>query len=375
VVIEMSKLSDRGSAKVDDLLVLLARSGNVALLEQVLNSAPISTSTAMFFRGYLAYQHGDYAGARAALTSKKLSLSADLTGRARYLLGEIAYVELKGVGEKGDLATTVDANVKALAAVDKAFKPVVEGGDPRWAMAGLARVADANGKFSAFLRGLELPAAMSAQDKQALKGALEAQAAAADKRAAALHEVCAKQAKKAEIFSEAAKSCLLGQPLPDVLPMYRAVQAHGGSEPPGAAALQKALLKSPKDVESMTRLAQLRLASGDVGTALLLLERADQIGSHKGAVQNLLGLTYYQLGEAQEAGEAFKAAVAADSSDRHAHLNLAAHLASFGHTDRAKGELQKAGAALGEARGPTDHPDVGLLGQLGSQTKTGRTTP
>ena len=368
---EIGKLADRGNAKVDDLLVLLARSGNVSTLEQVLNTSSINSPTALFFRGYLAFEHGDYASARAAL-GNRTGASADLTGRARFLMGEIAYAEFRAGGEKGDLAATVDSSVKALAAVDKAFKPVVEGGDPRWAMAGLARVADANAKFAAFLRGLELPANLGEQDKQQLKAALDAQAAAADKRAGALHEVCAKQAKKAEIFSEAAKSCLLGQPLPDTLPMYRAAQARGTNDPPGAPALRKALLKNAKDVDALTRLAELHLAAGDVGTALLLLERAEQTGSHRATVQDSLGLVYYQLNEPQEAAEAFKAAVAADPSDRHAHLNLAAHCAAFGHMDRARAELQKAGTLLSEPRGPTDHPDVSLLAQLGADAKPGR---
>jgi tetratricopeptide (TPR) repeat protein/Flp pilus assembly protein TadD len=364
VAAEISKLADRGSTKVDDLLVLLARSGHVSTLDQVLNASSINTPTAGFFRGYLAFQHGDYAGANAAL-SRKSALSADLAGRAKFLLGEIAYVDFKAAaGAKGgELAENVDRNVKALAAVDRAFKPVIESGDARWAMAGLARVADANLKFATNLRELELPANLSEADKQALKGALEAQAATAEKRGAELRGACAKQAKKAEIFSEAAKSCLLGQPLADTITMYRDVRATTSGEPAGAATFQKALLKNSRDVDAMAKLSELYLAAGDVGVALLLLERAEQVGTHRGAVQNLLGLTRYQLDDAQGAAEAFKAAVAAEPSDPHWHLNLAAHCAAFGHTDRARIELQKSGSLLGEPRGPADHPDIGLLGQ------------
>jgi tetratricopeptide (TPR) repeat protein len=365
---EIIKLGDRGSSKVDDLLVLLARSGHVATLDQILGASPLSTPTATFFRGYLAFQHGDYASASAAFT-KKSGTSPDLTGRARFLLGEIAYAEFRAVGAKGDLASSVDSNVKALASVDRAFKPVIEGGEARWAMAGIARVADANVKFAAFLRALELPANLSEADKAGIKGALEAQAAAADKRATELHGVCAKQAKKAEIFSEAAKSCLTGQPLPDTIPMYREVRAQSAGDPPGVAALQKALLKNSRDVDALSKLAELYLSAGDVGVALLLLERAEQVGSKKGTVQNLLGLTYYQLNEPQEAAEAFKSAVAAEPSDPHWHLNLAAHSAAFGQVDKAKSELARSGTLLNEPRGPTDHPEVSLLGQLATAPK------
>ena len=58
---EMAKLADRGSTKLDDLLILLARTGNIATLEQFLNASPVNSPTAVFFRGYLAFQHGDYA--------------------------------------------------------------------------------------------------------------------------------------------------------------------------------------------------------------------------------------------------------------------------------------------------------------------------
>jgi tetratricopeptide (TPR) repeat protein len=360
---EIVKLADRGNPKVDDLLVLLARSGNIGTLDQVLGAAPISTPTATFFRGYQAFKHGDYAGAEATFT-KLRGASTDLTGRSRFLMGEIAYSEFRGVGAKGDLAATLQANVKALTAVDKAFRPVIEGGDVRWAMAGLARVADANGKFAAFLRGLEIPANLPPADQQALKGALEAQAVAADKRAADMHGACAKQAKRAELFSEAAKSCLLGQPLADTVPMYREV--HGSStDPPGAIALQKVLLKNSKDADALTKLAELHLGAGNVGIALLLLERAEQVGTRKAAVKNLLGLTYNQLGDFQEAGDAFKEA-AAESGDPHVHLNYAAHCAAFGQVDKAKAELARSGSAINEPRGPTDHPEIPQLATLGA---------
>jgi len=371
VVTEISKLGGRDIEKVNDLLVLMARSGNISTLEQVLASTSLSSPTAMFFKGYLAFRHNDYAVARAAL-SRTTGAPADIVGRGRFLLGEIAYAEFRSVGVKPDLLATVDANVKALAGVDAAFKPVVEGGDSRWAMAGLARVADANVKFGALLRGLELPANLPEQDKQQLKAALENQAATAEKRSAELRTACATQAKKAGLFSEAAKSCLTNQPFSDSATMYKEIAARSGGDPPGAAALQKLLLKNAKDIDALLRLAEIHLAAGNDGVALLLLERAEQIGSHKAAVQNLLGLTYYQLNDPQEAAAAFKEAVAAEPSEPHWHLNLAAHCVSFGQIDQARAELQKSGTPPSGPRGPSDHPDIALLGQIGSEKKSPR---
>jgi len=333
-------------------------------VEQILVGSNLETPAATFFRGFIAFQHGDYPSARREL-GKLSSAPGDLVGRARFLLGEMAYAEFRGVGAKADIATTLDVNVKALAAVDKAFRPVIEGGEVRWAMAGLARVADADTKYAAFLRGLELPANIAVSEQTALKAVLAAQAAGADKRAAELRAVCVREAKKHELFSEAGKSCLLGRPLPDTIPMYAASATRGGAEPPAAAPLHRMLLKNTSDTASMLKLAEIHLGMNDASGALLLLERAEQLAPKSSAVQDLQGLALYQLNDPQEAGEAFKKAVALDPGDAHSRMNLAAHYASFGHVDRAKAELPKAEPPPSSPRGPADHPDVALLGQLG----------
>jgi tetratricopeptide (TPR) repeat protein len=287
-------------------------------------------------------------------------------GRAHFLNGEITYAEFRAVGAKADIAATLDANIKALAAVDKAFRPVIEGGEVRWALAGLARVADADTKFAAFLRGLELPANLSVSDQTALKAVLAAQATSAEKRATELRAVCAKNAKQHELFSEAGKSCLLNQPLPDTIPMYTNSASRGAAEPAAAAPLHKALLKNNADLQAMLKLAEIHLGMGDGAGALLLLERAEQVAPKSAAAQSLNGLALYQLNEPQDAGEAFKKAVSLEPGDGHVRLNLAAHYAAFGHADRARAELQKSEAPPNTPRGPSDHPDVGLLGQLRS---------
>jgi Flp pilus assembly protein TadD len=278
-------------------------------------------------------------------------------------VGEIAFAEFRGIGQKGDIAATVDANVKALHNVDAAFRPVIQGTEIRWAMAGLARLSDANAKFAAFLRGLTLPANLSPADQAAVKGALEAQAAQADKESADLRALCTKEAKKNQLLSEAAKSCLLNEPLPDTITMYSSATAQGGKEPASAAPLHKTLLKNARDVGTLAKLAEIHMSAGDPGAALLLLERAAAIAP-SGTVENLRGLTLYQMNEPQEAGEAFQKAVQLEPGNQSFHLNLAAHYAAFGQIDLARAELRKAGTPPPAPRGPTDHPDVGLLGRL-----------
>jgi tetratricopeptide (TPR) repeat protein len=370
IAAEARTLADRGNPKVDDLLVLTARSGNLSALESVLASPSINSPTATFFRGFMSFSHGDYTTARATLYNLS-GAPPDLVGRAHFLEGEMAYAEFRRVGTKDDVGATVDANVKALAAVTKAFRPVIEGGEIRWAMAGLARVADANMKFAAFLRGLQLPANMSATDQANIKTALGAQADEAEKRAADMRGTCVKEAKKHELFSEAARSCLLGQSLPDTIPMYVSVSGKGGSEPAAAAAFHKTLLKNSKDVNALLRLTEIHLGMGDAGVALLLIERAEQSAPKSGEAKNLRALALYAVNEPQDAGDTFKEAVALEPSGQRWHLNLAAHYAVFGHVDRAKAELQKGGTPPASPRGPADHPDIGVLMRLGAAGKGG----
>jgi len=56
---EIVKYAERGNGtRVDELLLLLARSGNLSVLEEVLASNSLTSTVATFFRGYLAYQRG-----------------------------------------------------------------------------------------------------------------------------------------------------------------------------------------------------------------------------------------------------------------------------------------------------------------------------
>jgi tetratricopeptide (TPR) repeat protein len=356
--------------RVDELLLLLARSGNLAVLEDVLGTSNLSSSVATFFRGYLAYQRGDHeeAGrtlARVAYDPATSGPAAESASRARYLLGEISYVQFRNLAAKpDDVVGTVDAKVRLLQVVDRAFASVISSRDARWSMAGISRVADAYAKYATFLRNLELPAALSAEDAKQLRAAIDSQAADAETRATEARTLCSKKAKDAVIVTEAARSCLLNEPMPDVIAMYPQGRTRGGGEPPAAAPLHAILLKNPKDVVALAKLAELHLAAGELGVALLLLERAENLAPKSAEVQNLRGVTLQRMSEPQEAADAFEKAVSLDSANRSARLNLAAHYAFYGHLDKARAEMAKAGGPPATIGGPADHPELGLLLKL-----------
>ena len=356
--------------RVDELLLLLARAGNFAVLEDVLGASTLGSSVATFFRGYLAYQRGDHeeAGrtlARVAYDPATSGPAAEAASRARYLLGEISYVQFRNLAAKpDDVVGTVDAKVRLLQVVDRAFASVISSRDARWSMAGISRVADAYAKYAAFLRGLELPTALSAEDAKQLRAAIDGQAADADARAAEARTLCSKKAKDAVIVTEAARSCLLSEPMPDVITMYPQGKTRGGGDPPAAAPLRKTLLKNPKDVAALVKLSELHLAAGELGVALLLLERAESLAPRNSEVQNLRGVTLQRMAEPQEAADALEKAVSLDGSNRGARLNLAAQYALYGQLDKAKAEMTKAGGPPATVGGPADHPELGLLLKL-----------
>ena len=368
---EIRAYAERGPAdRVDELILLLARSGNLGPLEEVLTAQNLQSPVANFFRGYLAYQRGDHedAGrtlARVAFDPATSGPAAEAAARARYLLGELSYAQFRNFAAKpDDVVGTVDGKVKLLQVVDRAFAQVIGSRDARWAMAGISRVADAYAKYAIFLRAIELPTALSAEEAKQLRAAIETQAVDSDTRASEARALCSKKAKDNVIVTEAARSCLLAESLPDVITMYPAGKGKGAGDPPGVIPLRKILLKNPKDVPSLLKLAEAHLGAGELGVALLLIERAEAYAPKKSEVHNLRGIILQRMAEPQEAADALEKAVALDGANRPARLNLAAHYAFYGQMDKAKAEMTKAGGPPATVGGPTDHPELGGLLKL-----------
>ena len=61
--------------------------------------------------------------------------------------------------------------------------------------------------------------------------------------------------------------------------------------------------------------------------------------------------------------------MALDGANRGARLNLAAHYALYGHTDKARTEMTKAGGPPATVGGPADHPELGLLLRLNASAE------
>jgi Flp pilus assembly protein TadD len=108
------------------------------------------------------------------------------------------------------------------------------------------------------------------------------------------------------------------------------------------------------------------LGAGDVATALLVLERADEADSHQSELQNLRGVALVRAGQPDEALAAFNKALTIESSNSRARLNLAAHYAFYGYADKARAELKRAGVAPNPTGDVGEHPELGALKSLGA---------
>ncbi len=366
---DMKRLAARGQ-NLDDLLLALARSGNFAALEDVLRGAPVGGVVPDFLRGYLAYQRNDVEQAAQKLGEVARARAGDgmvgeAEAKAKFLLGELAFDTFAATSGGADIAKTVTEKAELLTQVDKAYAQAIASRQGVWALAALARVSEAYSKYGAFLRDLPLPSDLSQEEKGQLKRILDAKAEEATRRATDLRGRCAKRARELLVFSDVVRGCLTGQALPEKVAMFPRAQSRRGSDPPGAAQLRTGLLKDPKGTDKLIKLAELHLGTGDIGTALLILERVEDIDPRSAEMWNLRGVALHRAGEPNEAYAAFYKAVQMEPSNTRARLNLAAHLAFYGYTDRAQNELKRTGGSVSVLGDPAQHPELGALGHLG----------
>src|SRR5262249_53016617 len=163
--------------------------------------------------------------------------------------------------------------------------------------AGVARVSDAYAHFATLMRELKLPAELSADEQKQVRAALAAKADEAQKRATSLRQTCAKKAESAMVFSEAGKSCLLEQPLPEKMAIFPRAAAQRAGERPQATTLRQELQKNPRDAVRLGKLAELYLGQGDLGMTLLLVDRAEDIDPKRSELENLRGVALYKAGD------------------------------------------------------------------------------
>ena len=367
---DIRELSTRGlpQKQVDELLLQMARSGNVTALQQLFAASNVPGTVAEFLRGYFAYGRGDQEEAARRLGNVAAgnaddAVSAEVIAKARFLMGEMVY-DAFSQGGKGDLADAIAEKSQLLAASDEAYAQAIQGRQAHWALTATARVAEAYQRFGLFLRGLKLPDDVTAEERGQLEQAINAKVEESQKRAQEIRGVCAKRAREARVFSDAVRACLESGPFPEKIPVLPAAAGKRSGEPPGAAELHAVLTKNPKSVDTLVKLAEVYLGAGDLASGLLVLDRADGLDSRRADIHNLRGVALERMGESDAAFQAWKKAVELDPRSQVARLNMAAQYASYGYADEAAAELKKAGPGFAPRGAVTEHPNLSILTRL-----------
>ena len=373
IVEDLRELRTRNAPdnQVAELLLQTARGGNLTAAQELVAGSGLSGPVPEFLRGYFAYERGDREEAAKRLDTVASGheggdpSESEAVARARFLLGEMVFEAFlaSGVAGSADLASGIAEKSQLLSAADGAYAQAIQGHDALWALAAMARVSEAYARYSVYLKDLKLPDELAAEERQALGQALTAKANEAEKRAAEIRAACGKRAREHLVFSDVVKGCLVEDAFPEHVPMFPAPSSRKG-EPTGAVELRQVLLKNPRATDSLVKLAELYLGTGDLGMALLVLDRAETVDAKRAEIHNLRAIALQRIGEPGAAYAELKKALDLDDKNHEARLNLAAHLALYGYLPEAKRELDKAGGSFSVRGGVGEHPQLNVLSRV-----------
>jgi cellulose synthase operon protein C len=312
----------------------------------------ISSAEIQYLLGYSYYRQGLLMEAQSALSqaiSSKREGSDDdreAAAAAQFYLAEVLYKAFEGIQLSSDLnqlGALLQQKIAAVTQCRASYKAVVKMGSGIWSVAALGRLAQVDKSASEALRNLAMPEGLQPDAVSQVKAALEANAAPIAKEADEALKQCAATSRKFKVLSEAARSCIAGKipqadPQTSTVPM---VQPRG--KPQGAEQYEKILAKNPTDINSIVKLAELFLQSGNPYVARMILAKGQEV-KESAAILNLLGVAAGRLGESQQAITYFDQALRKEPTLRFAHANRAALLAQFGYTAEAQAEFGKLGA-------------------------------
>ncbi|MCC7381231.1 MAG: tetratricopeptide repeat protein [Deltaproteobacteria bacterium] len=289
--------------------------------------------------------------------------SADVLERegaagALFYLSQSVLAEYNSIGHDGGVQA-LQRKLGSLQAVEAEMFAIIDLGNPKWALAALARLGSAYQDGAGFLEKVPIPAGLDGGAAEKFKSTLAARASEFRGKGDEAISACSAKASELVVFSQAAKACLAGQAYAGDPEQRTAPPARGGRPPQGEVAeLQKRISKNSKDYEALGKLAKLYIAAGDPYAAKLVLDKAAEGGANS-ETYNLRGVVAYKLGFPQEAYEEFQSALKEDGSNAKAHLNLAALFKSFGMKKLAEAELVKVQSKSVDRSDPALIPGVG----------------
>jgi tetratricopeptide (TPR) repeat protein len=265
--------------------------------------------------------------------------SATAQARANYGMAEIMLHMLEDYHPPAEL----DAIEEAVGLVDVVIQSYLAAArlpDPVYAQAALARLARAAQIGAEKLEGMQLPAELSAEERELVQEAMSRRAEGLRQGSTEALTECARRAESSYLLDEAGRACIAGTP-----PTQDPVRTHAlkprkkaGKLKPGIEAARERLSRNPDDLKALTEVGTGFLDAGDAHAARLVLSRTVEAGG--GAADlNLLGVASYQAGDVIGALDAFGRAKNAGSHA--AALNLAALCKELGLSKMAKELIAK----------------------------------
>ncbi len=308
---------------------------------------------------------------RAAGMRANGDFDAQASGRAPFELGRLMHRRFDKLQFRdADTAEQVlGAKVELMGAMEQSYVAAIQSGQGEWGIAGLYEVARAYHGFGEFIAGAPAPGGLSQADLKQYKEALNEQGGQYKQKAKETMQVCKDKALELKVFSPFARACLAGTYGIVDASTVRARSRVTGDETyqKHIAALREKLVKTPEHIDTLLQIARSALAVGDYHLAKLTLGKAVETDPRSATIQNLIGVTNWNLGKTQEAYEAFKKA--SDKKLKLGSLNLAALYHGFGYEKYAAAALRRAGDIGGvDLTVPDLHSSVAAsIQELGGQ--------
>lgn len=242
-----------------------------------------------------------------SIVESDASASVEAQARANYGMAEVLYVTLKNYPTP-DSVDLIEEFIAIVEVTQQSYLNAARQGSPLFTAASLSRLAATLRMSADRIEGLTLPAELSAEEKTAVKGALESRVKALRATADEALAGCANQLWNNDILNPVVVECIGGKAWSETLVPFKPLAARGGAkEPADLDELRARLSKNPEDLEGLRELGTKFLDAGDPHAARLTFARAIQLGG--GPIdQNLMGVASYKLGDTANAYAGFAAA-------------------------------------------------------------------
>ncbi|MBC7794540.1 MAG: tetratricopeptide repeat protein, partial [Clostridia bacterium] len=288
-----------------------------------------------------------------------------LVAQAYFELGQIQQKRFETIQFKGtaNQEQILGEKLKGLQQIEGLYSQAIGTGQGEWVLGAAQGLARLYQEFGNFIANAPAPDGMGAADAKQYQAALAQQAAPYTAKANETLSACAQKANELKLMSPFATACLSGKTTSSSAGSAKRVRtAVTGDDAyqKELAAYRAELVNKPSSVEVIEKIGRRAMQVGDYRLAKLTLTKAVEIDPRNVRVQNLLGVASWQLGETQEAYEAFQRAYKARSNE--AAANLAALYREYGYTKDAQAMLGRAGDLNSANLSAADyHPSVRAL--------------